>query len=41
MILGKKKNWEGGGEKLRLQEKTEIRAEKGQRKKIQPGMAQG
>ncbi len=27
-----KKNWEGGGEKINLQKKTEIRAEKGLRK---------
>jgi hypothetical protein len=25
-----KKNWVGGGEKIKLQKKTEIRAEKGQ-----------
>ncbi len=39
-----KKNWERGGEKIKLQKKTEIgliRAEKGQRKKSQPAMAQG
>jgi len=28
-----KKNWEGGREKIKLQKETEIRAEKGQRKK--------
>jgi hypothetical protein len=27
-----KKNWEGGGKKIKLQKKTEIRAEKGLRK---------
>jgi len=37
LISGGKKNWEGGGEKLKLQEKTEIRAEKGQRKKVNLG----
>jgi hypothetical protein len=28
-IRGEKKNWEGSGEKIKLQKKTEIRAEKG------------
>jgi hypothetical protein len=38
----KKRNWVGGGrEKIKLPKKTEIRAGKGQRKKCQPGMAQG
>jgi hypothetical protein len=26
---GEKRNWEGGGEKIKLQKKTEIRADKG------------
>jgi hypothetical protein len=39
-----KKNWEEGGQKIKLQKKAEIRAEKWLRKgkeKSQPGMAQG
>jgi hypothetical protein len=31
------KNWEGGGEKIKLQRKTEIRAEKGQTRKVNLG----
>jgi hypothetical protein len=37
----KNRNRVGGGEKIKLQKKTEIRAEKGQTKKSEPGMAQG
>jgi hypothetical protein len=37
----KKKKRAGGGEKIKLQKKTEIRAEKGQTKKNEAGMAQG
>jgi hypothetical protein len=37
----KKKDRVGGGEKIKLQKKTGIRAEKGQRKKSQPDMAHG
>ncbi len=37
----KKKTWEGGREKIKLQKRTEIRAEKGQTKKSEAGMAQG
>jgi hypothetical protein len=33
----KRTNWVPGGEKLKLQKKTEIRAEKGQRKKVNLG----
>ncbi len=33
----KKKNWVGAGEKIKLQKKTEIRAEKGQTKKVSLG----
>jgi hypothetical protein len=33
----KKKNWMGGGEKIKLQNKTEIRAEQGQTKKVSLG----
>jgi hypothetical protein len=36
-----KRNWVGGREKIKLQKKTEIRAEKGQRKKNQPQMTRG
>ncbi len=35
--LGEKKNWEGGGEKIKLQRKTEIRAEKGLTRKVNLG----
>jgi hypothetical protein len=37
----KKKNQVGGGEKIKLQKKSEIRAEKGRAKKSEAGMAQG
>jgi len=37
----KKRNWVWGGENIKLPKKTEIRAEKGAKKKSQPGMAQG
>jgi hypothetical protein len=38
----KKRNWVGGGEKIKFaKKKTEIRTEKGQTKKTQHGMAQG
>jgi hypothetical protein len=40
-IKFREKNWEGGREKIKLQKETEFRAEKGQRKKNQPGMAYG
>jgi hypothetical protein len=33
----RKRNWEGGGEKTKLQKSTEIRAEKGQTKKLNLG----
>jgi hypothetical protein len=34
---GEKKNWEGGGEKIKLQRKTYIRAEKWQTRKVNMG----
>ncbi len=39
--VSKAKNRVVGREKIKLQKKPEITAEKGQRKKSQPGMAQG
>jgi len=33
----KNRNWVGGGDKIKFQKKTEIRAEKGQRKKVNLG----
>jgi len=37
----KEKKRVGGGEKIKLQKKAEIRAEKGQTKKSEAGMAKG
>jgi len=39
-IIKKKTGW-GGGEKIKFQKKTEIRADQGKQKKSEPGMAQG
>ncbi len=36
-MKGKKRNWEGGREKIKSQKKSEIRAEKGQTKKLNQG----
>jgi hypothetical protein len=36
-MRGEKKNWEGDGEKIKLLKKSEIRAEKGQTKRVNLG----
>jgi len=39
-----RRNWVGGGEKIKVQKRAEIRADHGREranKRIQPGMAQG